>query len=195
MAFIPVSISGINNGPEYSRQIELTTRQLAAFEHEAGDMTVPLTKVAIDLHTQVEASFASQGATGVSGPWVELSPAYATWKAEKGPGLPILVGLEPTRWVGHRSNPPGERRNVHQEYKVSGRMMKEMLVPVKDGLTWRISPTRMRYTPDSDIAGFHETGTDDMPPRPPVDLSIAFLHSIDRQFVRWLAGVIKKAKL
>jgi hypothetical protein len=191
MAFVPVSIHGINSGPEYNRQIELTTRQLAAFEHEAGDMTAPLTAIAGDIHVQLEAAFASQGATGMTGPWTPLNETYAAWKASKpgGAELPILVGLRPTQPVHHRPAKP----NMDQEYAVSGKMMRELLVPLADGLTWRISPTRMRYSPDSDIAGWHETGTEDMPARPPVDLGPRFLHSIDRQFVRWLAGVIKKA--
>jgi hypothetical protein len=195
MPFVPVQITGLGSGPHYSRQIELTDRQLAAFEHEAGNMSAPLGDVAGDLRTQIEAAFGSQGATGVSGPWQQLSTNYATWKSERGPGLPILVGLEPTSRVGHRTDPPGQRRNAHQTYKISGKMMKALLVPLRDGLTWQISPTRMRYLPDSDIAGYHETGTDKMPPRPPVDVSVAFLHSVDRTFVRWLAAVMKKAGL
>ena len=193
MPFVPVQITGIGGKGEYSRQIELTDRQLAAFEHEAGNMTEPLTAVASDLRVQVEAAFATQGSSGFSGPWQPLSEQYAAWKASKpgGAGLPILVGLEPTGPVHHRPEP----RNMNQTYAVSGKMMRELLMPLSDGLTWQVSFTRLRYTPQSDIAGYHETGTDDMPPRPPVDLSIAFLHSVDRQFVRWLAAVIKKAGL
>ncbi len=195
MAFIPIQIgaqAGEANLTPYSRAIQLTERQLTAFAHEAGDLTEPFTAVAGDMRTQVGAAFATQGSSGASGKWVALSPQYAAWKGKRGPGLPILVGLRPTSWVGHRSNAPGKRRNVHQTYETSGRMMAEMLMPLADHATWQITPQRLRYTPTSDIAGFHETGTDKMPPRPPLDLSVTFLHSVDRQFVRWLAGVMRR---
>ena len=189
--FIPVRIglgtSG-NQTPLYSRNIELTVRQLAAFEHEAGNMTVPLTRIGEDMHTQIAAAFASQGATGFSGPWEQLSDTYGTWKAERS-AAPMLVGLRPLH-KGTRQHPTRP-----ETYAVSGKMMRQLLEPVIDHATWHISPRRLAYTPLSDIAGYHETGTDKMPPRPPVDLSLTFLHSIDRAFAVWLAGLMKKLGL
>lgn len=191
MAFVPVSIRlGDQSEPLYSRQIELTARQLAAFEHEARDMFEPLHAIGEDLRTNIQASFGSQGATGATGRWTPLSPTYADWKAKHKPGLPILVGLRPTGPVS-----PGGGRNTHQTYGTSGRMMRALLAPLQDLVTWQISPTRLRYVPDSPYAGYHETGTDKMPARPPVDLTLRFLHSVDRQFVRWLAAVIKRVGL
>ena len=195
MAFVPVSIgftAGEHSSTQYSRSIELTTRQLQAFEAEAGDLTEPLTVIGEDMHTQVAAAFATQGLAGASGKWVQLSPQYGAWKQKHGPGLPILVGLRPKSWVGHRSSPAGKRRNVHQTYETSGRMMTEMLVPLRDKLTWQITPKRLRYTPASNIAGWHQTGTDRMPARPPLNLSLTFLHSVDRAFTRWLAAAMKR---
>ena len=194
MAFVPVSItvgSGGHGSAAYDRSIELTARQLAAFESEARDMTEPLTAVGQDLRVQIEAAFATEGSSGASGKWVALSPNYATWKAEKGPGLPILVGLRPTSWVGHRP----AKRNMNQTYAVSGQMMRSLLMPLQDLATWKVTPTRLLYEPSSEIAGYHEEGTDKMPARPPVDLSLTFLHSVDRTFVRWLAALIAKAGL
>jgi hypothetical protein len=199
MAFVPVSIgittSAGGETSQYNRAIELTARQLETFGGSVMDMTEPLTAVAGDIRGTVEEAFASQGATGASGRWAVLSPNYAAWKAKKGAGLPILFGLRPTSWVGHRSNPPGQRRNMHQTYAPSGAMMRSLLSPLEDLITWHITPNRLRYTPTSPIAGYHETGTEKMPARPPVDPSIAFLHSIDRQFVRWIAGLQKKSGL
>ena len=199
MPFVPVHIgvtsSGSNAGTAYDRQIDLTARQLEAFTEAAGDMTEPLTQVAGDIHGQIAAAFATEGAAGASGRWTVLSPQYGAWKEVKGPGLPILFGLRPTSWVGHRSNPPGRRRNMHQTYAPSGRMMAELLAPLESMMTWQITPTRMRYTPTSNIAGYHESGTEKMPARPPVDLSLTFLHQIDRRFVAWLAALIKRQGL
>lgn len=196
MPFVPVDIRFQDSAtPRYSRQIELTERQLAAFRHEAGDMSPAFERIADDLRTNIEAAFGSQGANGMSGPWTQLSPGYGAWKARRAPGVPILVGLRPTSWVGKRTNPPGEQRNPNQEYEASGKMMRQLLVPLADHITWQISPTRLRYTPVSDIAGYHETGTDDMPPRPPVDPTVSFLHSVDRTFVRWLAAAMRRAGL
>lgn len=187
--FVPMKLtfaSGETQTALYDRQIELTTRQLSAFQHEAGDMTVPLTAVGRDLRASVEAAFGSQGSSGATGKWTQLSdnPAghgYSSWKQSHVPGVPILVGLR-------RKGVKGQRP---QEYESSGEMRKQLLEPTAT----YVSPRRLLYAPLSDIAGYHETGTPDMPPRPPVDVSLPFLHSIDRTFARWLAEVIRKTGL
>lgn len=191
--FVPVQISlgaGGERTAEYDRAIELTARQMRAFSAETGDMLEPLTAVASDLHTMLEAQFASQGAAGASGRWRVLSEPYGAWKAKHAPGVPILVGLRPkTKRTRHSPRKPA------QTYEVSGQMMRALLVPLGDRVTWQIDSKRMAYLPSSDIAGFHETGTEKMPARPPVAPTLEFLHSVDRQFVRWLAGVMKRTGL
>ena len=184
--FVPVSIrlgAGGEAGALYERSIELTARQFAALEHEAGDMRVPLTQIGENLRLSVSAEFGSEGATGATGRWTVLSdnPAghgYRSWKAKHGPGVPILVGLK-------RAGPKGQRP---QTYKISGQMRRQLLDP----LATHVTPTRLLYAPTSDIAGFHELGTDRMPARPPVDVTLAFLHGVDRAFVTWLAGLVKR---
>jgi hypothetical protein len=187
--FIPLRmVSGVGGQQHtlYVRGIQLTARQLQAFEHEAADMTVPFTEVAGDMRAQVEAAFGSQGATGASGRWTALSEPYRTFKQDHVPGIPILVGLHP-RSKRTRNSP----RTPAQTYAPSGQMRLQMLDP----LATYVSPRRLLYAPRSDIAGFHETGTEKMPARPPLDLSLTFLHSIDRAFARWLAVVIKREGL
>lgn len=182
--FVPVNINlGTPAGSKtlYDRSFELTAKQLDAFGRDSEDMTIPLTRVGEDLHTQLEAAFASQGATGATGKWTPLSPSYAEWKASKNPGLPILVGLRPT--LKRTRNSP---RSPRQTYVTSGQMMRQLLVPLSDRVTWRVAPQRLLYVPESDIAGFHEFGTDRMPARPPVDVGPTFLHSVDRTFLRWI---------
>lgn len=185
--FVPVRI-GVGAGgasrATYARDLELTVRQLAAFEHEAGNMYDPLKLIGKDLHTQVAAAFATEGSSGASGKWVQLSPAYGDWKA-KHSGAPILVGLKPLH-KGSREHP-----NRSESYVPSGQMRFQLLDPLATHVTAR----RLLYSPESDIAGFHETGTDTMPARPPVDLSLTFLHSVDRTFARWLAGLVKRLGL
>jgi hypothetical protein len=191
--FVPVQVQlGTPGGSKtlYDRSFELTAKQLAAFGRESENMTVPLTRVGEDLHTQLEAAFASQGATGATGRWTPLSPNYATWKASKRPGLPILVGLRPTR-KRTRNSP----RKPAQEYTTSGQMMRQLLVPLADRATWHVSPNRLLYAPLSDIAGWHEFGTSKMPARPPVDVGPTFLHSVDRTFVRWIGELTDAAGL
>lgn len=192
--FLPVRmVFGPGAGQQstiYNRGIELTTRQLAAFEHEAADMSAPLSRVGKDLRTQVEMAFATEGASGATGKWTVLSdnPAghgYASWKEQHAPGTPILVGLRRT------TGPVGRRQGQHPGYGPSGEMRFELLDP----LATYISPRRLLYAPRSDIAGYHETGTPDMPARPPVDVSLRFLHSVDRAFAVWLAGMVKKLGL
>lgn len=184
--FLPVQIRMGTGEPSaaslYDRSIELTARQLYAFERGAGDMSEPLAQVGGDLRRSVAAQFATQGGQGATGKWTVLSdnPAghgYASFKESHVPGVPILVGLR-------RTGPKGQRP---QSYEPSGQMRRELLDP----LATDVSPRRLLYAPISDIAGWHETGTDTMPARPPVDLSLAFLHSVDRAFVGWLARKIK----
>lgn len=189
--FVPVSIqigAGGESRAGYSRILE-TSAKFDALGRRAGDMTVPLTRIGEDLHAQIAAAFATQGATGASGRWRQLSPAYGAWKQRKRPGTPTLVGLRPTR-KGSRSHPTRP-----QTYVPSGRMRQQLLVPLVDRTTWHVSPRRLLYAPLSNIAGFHETGTDQMPARPPVDVGLNFLHSVDRTFVQWFAELLGQSGL
>lgn len=174
--FVPVSIQA-NGETVYKTGFEM-------LEREARDMTVPLSTVGHRLVEDVGAQFGSEG--GWSGhPWVELSPAYGTWKEERVPGLPILVGIRPTR-KGTREKPIRP-----QTYEPSGRMRAELL----DLASVNVSPQRMMYAPVSDIAGYHQEGTEKMPARPPVDITLAELHEWDRVWVRWMNGLITQASL
>lgn len=188
--FLPVQIKiGTSTGgaAAYDRMLETTSR-FDALAKEAENMTVPLTRIGEDLHANLLAAFATEGATGYSGRWAPLSTTYGAWKA-KHSSAPLLVGLKPLH-KGSRQHPTRP-----ESYGISGRMRQQLLMPLADRATWHIDPKRLAYTPLSNIAGFHQTGTSKMPARPPVDLSPAFLHSIDRSFTVWVAGLIEKAGL
>jgi hypothetical protein len=182
--FVPVNVTlgaGETTTPLYNRSIELTARQLAAFSKGAGNMSVPLGEIGADLRVSVAAQFATEGAQGATGKWTVLSEPYGAWKRKHAPGVPILVGLRRTKAKHARP----------QSYTTSGQMRQQLLDP----LATHVSPQRLLYAPVSDIAGYHELGTPKMPARPPVDLSLAFLHSVDRHFVTWLAGLMTKLGL
>lgn len=187
--FVPVRLTvGAGEGRTgYNRIIE-TSDRFDALGTRVRDMTEPFTQIASDLHTQLEAAFATEGGTGATGRWQPLSEPYATWKEAHG-GAPILVGLRPLH-KGSREHP-----TKPESYTKSGRMREQLLVPLSDLATWHILPQRMIYAPLSNIAGFHQTGTENMPARPPVDPSVTFLHSIDRAFVSWMGRLMDEAGL
>lgn len=155
--------------------------QLAA---QVQDMEDPLTKVAEKLHAHLEAAFNTEGAAGGSGRWVPLTRRYGQWKHRHGPGVPILVGLRPTH--------PGSRESPSrpESYVPSGKMRRQILAPLQDGLTWQIGRSRMRYVAQSGIAPFHQEGTRKMKPRPPVDPPRVFLSEVDDAFGDWLNRLI-----
>lgn len=173
--FVPVTVK-VNGSTEYSRGFDVIGDKLAAFADSAGDMTVPLTEIGETLMATVAATMGSQGAGG----WQVLSEPYGPWKQRHVPGVPMLVGIRPTGGKGTRP----------QTYGVSGAMLHSLL---DAGTALRVTPELMTYTPDSDIAGYHEDGTSKMPARPPVALTPAVLHSWDRSFVTWLSGLVEKA--
>lgn len=170
--FVPVQIN-INGEAIYARGFDM-------LEHEARDMTVPLSAIGGRLLEDVGAQFGSEGAWS-GNPWEELSEPYDVWKEQHVPGLPKLVGIKRTGDIGQRP----------QTYAVSGKMRAEMLDPA----AVHITPRRMSYLPTSDIAGFHEFGTDTMPARPPVEVPPGELREWDREFVRWMNGVLVQAGL
>lgn len=170
--FVPVTIS-TNGEAIYSRGFDM-------LERESRDMTVPLSAIGGRLIEDVGAQFGTEGSWS-GNPWQELSGPYAEWKDQHVPGLPKLVGIKRTGDVGQRP----------QSYAASGKMRAELLDP---GAV-HVSPRRMAYTPTSDIAGFHELGTENMPARPPVELPPGELRIWDREIVRWLNGLLVQAGL
>lgn len=184
--FFPVAINVGAGGEQragYDRIIDLADR-FEALGERTENMTEPLTQVGEDLHTQVAAAFGTEGASGATGPWAQLSEIYGAWKAARSEA-PILVGLRPLR-KGSREHPTRP-----QTYQPSGGMRRELLDP----LAMHVTPRRLLYAPTSDIAGYHETGTDSMPARPPVDVSVTFLHGVDRTFIAWFARLADQAGL
>lgn len=86
--------------------------------------------------------FATQGAAA-SGGWAPLSPRYAAWKARHYPGKKIL-----------------ERTGALK------RSLTQRPLPIED-----LKPDSMVIGSDNEIGGYHQSGTDRMPRRRPVELT------------------------
>lgn len=100
------------------------------------------------LEEHIRSQFDAQG-EGTTGPWAPLSAQYAAWKEQNYPGMPIL--------------------------KRTGAMY--------EGLTESGSPFAFRVASGNDYnfgtrgveyASYHQTGTDRMEARPPVDFGAGF---------------------
>ena len=181
---VNISVTAGDTKTLYSRGPELLGEKLDLFATSARGFTEPLRKIGMKIQARVAGEFASQG-TIVYGPWAPLSEPYGSWKEQHAPGTPILVGIRPLR-KGTREHPTRP-----QTYTRSGRMRLEMLDPA----AVHVDPVRMLYTPESNIAGFHQTGTERMPARPMIALAPYVLHEFDREFVSYLARLQKEAGL
>jgi hypothetical protein len=164
-------------------QLEVLADRFIDFAGRVDDLSVPLAEIRESLLAQVEESFATEGAGSYTGAWQPLSAIYGAWKAKRS-GAPILVGLRPLH-KGTRHHPARP-----ETYGVSGTMKAQMLDPASAV----VSPMSLLYTPVSNIAGFHQTGTPKMPARPIVSLYPATLNAWGRYVVEYLdklaAGVV-----
>ena len=115
------------------------TQILTAVKHRVTDLRPAFRNIA-DNFNQVEKEAFEQG--GRKRKWRALSPAYAAWKAKKYPGRPILV-----RTGDLRDSLAGQTSNSVRKIK-----RKEMEMGTK-----------------LDYASYHDTGTSNMPKRPPID--------------------------
>jgi len=158
------------------------TEPLEQFADAVQDMEEPLGYVGDLLRAGVASQFETEGSWGGQ-PWAQLTDVYRNWKEVHGPGLPILVGL---RAIG----PKGTRRHpvMGKRYSPSGKMRVELLTPT--AIT--VGPKRLVYEPVSDIAGFHQEGTDKMVARPPVVIPLRELAEWDDAFTGWLDGLIER---
>lgn len=144
---------------------EVYARGFEMIQARANNLSVPLAQIGKRIVVDVGEQFASDGAWGGT-PWAPLSEPYATWKEDHFPGRPLLVQT-------------GEMRAHLLNYAQSV----------------RVTAFSMLYEPDSDIAYFHQHGTEKMPARPEVSIGEVELHEWDRLFVRWVNGLLDEAGL
>ena len=119
-------------------------RLLSDLEERFGNLQPVFGSIIHDFW-QVEAEqFESEG--GLSGGWVELSPAYAKWKAQHAPDAPILV--------------------------LSGRL-RESLTGETDDTVLNVEDDTLEIGSRAPTAVLHQTGTSKMPARPPLVITDA----------------------
>ena len=149
---------------------------------ELSDMRTPLTAVSERLLFGISKQFETEGAYGANR-WTALSPKYAEWKLKHGGSNKILAGLARAGDVGQRP----------QTYTVSGKMRKELLSPSDV----KISPKHMVYIAPSEIASYHQKGTDNMPERPivPIGFMVKLGKETDLIFRDWIDAIITKSGL
>lgn len=172
--FLPVTISA--GSVEYE--------SLEQFGAAVRDMRTPLEIVGERILAGVGKAFATEGASG-DRPWVQLTEGYRQWKEARVAGLPILIGVKGSGGKGTRSEPKPKT------YSASGKMREELIAPT----AVRVIGNRLVYAPESDIAGFHQEGTDTMAPRPPVVITLREEAAWVGVFGDWLDGLAEKVRL
>lgn len=178
--FIPISISAAAGD-----QAMVLSDRFINFAGHVDNLAEPLGMIGENLRQRIGAQFNTEGGVGATGKWTPLSATYGAWKEAHSPGTPILVGIRPTQ-KGTRAHP-----NRSESYVASGRMKYELLDP----FATHITPMRLLYSPTSDIAGYHQTGTSRMPARPIISLYPSTLRQWDRYFVVFLNKLTKEMGL
>lgn len=134
-------------------------RMTAAFERAGSELadfgTHVFPKMVPVLEAEVARQFAAEGRGPHAGSWAQLSPAYEAWKGQNYPGRPIL-----------------ERTGA----------LKDALTSSSSSHALRdFSTTAFNYgTEGLDYGSLHQSGTRDMPDRPPFDFTTDFENDVQR---------------
>ncbi len=127
-------------------------RLRAAFERGGAELANlgkhVFPRVVPALEAAAAAQFDGEG-VGTTGRWAQLSPKYAAWKAKHFPGAPILQRTRALMAGLTDSSATTARREVSNDALSFG-------------------------TAGVGYASFHQTGTQKMPARPPIDMGADF---------------------
>lgn len=139
------------------------SRAFNVLERDARDLREPLGRTADHLVDVVGEQFGSEGAHGLGGRWQDLSPDYQRQKADRYPGMPILVAT-------------GEMRRA---FLVHG--------------TRQLTSTRLVWGPaegseEEQRALAHQSGKGSVPQRKIVALTTADKRGIDRIFAEYFSA-------
>lgn len=116
------------------------------------------------LEAAVSRQFSAEGQGPVAGGWAQLSAAYAAWKAEAHPGQPLLVA--------------------------TGALREALTVESGAHALRDYSDAQFNFgTTGLEYASLHQTGTTQMPARPPFD----FGPDVERELVRAAAAGVRSA--
>lgn len=136
--------------------------ELANFGRHIFPQLVPV------LESGVKAQFDAEGAGPASGPWAQLSAAYAAWKAETYPGQPLLVA--------------------------TGALRDALTVEGSANALRDYSDSMFNFgTQGLEYASFHQTGTASMPPRPPFDFGPDFERQLQRAAAQGVRDAVREA--
>lgn len=123
--------------------------------------------VATEFYQIEEEQFQSEGGIGLSGKWAPLSPAYKKFKEIHFPGQPIL-----------------RRDNALYESLTSSDALDSIFIPEKDQLT---------IGSKAPYARAHQKGLGRMPARPPISMSEAQKHRIQKAIQKELVAFTRQA--
>lgn len=110
-----------------------------AMSEKAADMTEALSEFVPFFHSTMAAQFGTEG-DYLGAPWAQLSDTYATWKNGVAPGAKIL--------------------------ELTGAMMRSFTSSDAPGSIVEIGPDFVTVGSKDPKAGFHQSGTSNMPARP-----------------------------
>jgi phage gpG-like protein len=146
----------VGNAPSGEDTLE---RMSVAFERAGSELsdfgTHTFPKMIPVFEEEVARQFDAEGRGPNVGSWAQLSPAYEEWKGQNYPGKPILEREGALRDALTESSAPHALRDF--------------------------SSTEFNYGTDGlEYASFHQSGTANMPDRPPFDFTGEFEREVQR---------------
>lgn len=153
---------------------QVLERMAVAFERAGAEMADFGKHIFPELVPVLEAGAAKQfdteGSGPNAGPWAQLSEAYAAWKSGAAPGAPLLV--------------------------LTGALRDALTVEGSTNALRDYSSSQFNFgTQGLDYASFHQTGTSNMPPRPPFDFGPEFERELLRAAASGVRAAVKEATL
>jgi phage gpG-like protein len=159
---------GTQSGEQQFERMAVAFERAGAEAADFGKHVFP--KLVPVMEAGAKRQFDAEGAGPVAGPWAQLSAAYAAWKAGEYPGQPLLVA--------------------------TGALRDALTV---DGGTHALrdySSAQFNYgTQGLEYASFHQTGTSNMPARPPFDFGPDFERELARAAAAGVRDAVREATL
>lgn len=147
--------------------VEVLNRAFNRVEEYISDFRLIWPNVATEIYAINREQFESEGATGASGKWAALSPAYARFKAIKFPGKPIL--------------------------QAEGTMMESLTDPEALGAIYRPEATVLTIGSKDPKALAHQLGLGHLPVRPIFSFSEPQKRRIQKAIQRGLVEFTRRA--
>jgi phage gpG-like protein len=150
---IEYRVGNVPSGEDTLERMSVAMERAGAELADFGSHVFP--KMVPVFEAEVAKQFELEGRGPNVGSWAQLSPAYEEWKGRNYPGMPILVRTGALRDALTHSGANNALRDVN-------------------------SSTFNYGTQGLDYASFHQSGTEDMPDRPPFDFTADFERDVLR---------------